>query len=540
MILIICTHNVTQFPLRNAKVNDIRKTGVFNYVVKILIASALIAATFSGTMSAPVKAAPGPIDLELDATGYTPFAIGNIIPGDRGSKTVELRNVGTEDGLVYIWLSDIIDSEGLNPDSETGDTSGDGELGEYLLLDIDTTGLSTNLGLPATVDDFPTSSTDLKFIKVISLKAGETRILDWYWSLPYDTGNMVQGDELSFTINYHLREKEDTGGPGDVTGDGEFPDTNPVIDEEDEEEEYNTLEVNLLDKKSLVEISENGILQDSITLADADGKFTLELPAGTRITGVGGIPLGRIELTIEEISIPLPDNTVLLSPIYRLTGYDTEGNIVHIEFSPPVRLTIRYDPGKIPENSFPPYIARYTDEEGLVPLESLAELLAGLGRIDVLIDQCSLFMVLAEIAPPPPPLPVHFTSGNLRISPHAFEGDPVKISVTITNEGPEDDTYELYLIIDGIVRAVREVTLSGKSSETLTFEITNLAAGTHQIKIAGLTENIRIEHVSVERLGSGVNWMVLDLSVAGTIIIGLLVWFLYMLRARRRTAGIVI
>ena len=149
-------------------------------------------------------------------------------------------------------------------------------------------------------------------------------------------------------------------------------------------------------------------------------------------------------------------------------------------------------------------------------------------------------MVLAEIAPPPPPLPVHFTSGNLRISPHAFEGDPVKISVTITNEGPEDDTYELYLIIDGIVRAVREVTMSGKSSETLTFEITNLAAGTHQIKIAGLTENIRIEHVSVERLGSGVNWMVLDLSVAGTIIIGLLVWFLYMLRARRRTAGIVI
>jgi hypothetical protein len=522
-------------------VNDIRKTGVYKYVVKILIASALMAATFSGTMSAPVKAAPDPIDLELDTAGYTPFAIGNIMPGDSGSKTVELRNAGTEDGLVYIWLSDIIDSEGLNPDSETGDPSGNGELGEYLLLDIATTGLSTNLGLPATVDDFPTSATDLKFIKVISLKAGETKILDWYWSLPSDTGNMVQGDELSFTINYHLRENEDTGGSGDATGEGEIPDTTPVIDEDEDEEgeKYNTLEVNLLDNKSLVEISENGILKDSVTLADADGWFTLDLPAGTRITGTGGILLSRIELTIEEILIPLPGNTVLISPIYRLTGYDTEGNIVHIDFDPPVRLTIRYDPEKIPENSFPPYIARYTDEEGLVPLESLAELLAGLGRIDVLIDQCSLFMVLAKIAPPPPPLPVHFTAGNLRISPHAFEGDPVKISVTITNEGPEDDTYELYLIVDGIVRAIQEVVLSGKSSETLTFEITNLAAGTHQIKIGGLTETIRIEQITVERLSeSGVNWMVLDLSVVGAIIVGLLIWFIYMLRARRRAAEI--
>jgi len=351
--------------------------------------------------------------------------------------------------------------------------------------------------------------------------------------------NLVQGDELSFTINYLLKETEVTGNPVNVPGYGEFPDNTPVIGEKEEEKENKTLEVNLFREKSAFEITEDGILKESVILADPDGIFTLEIPGGTRIIGTGVIPLGRIELTIEETSIPLPDNTILLTPIYLLVGYDTEGNIVYIEFDPPVGLTIRYDPENIPEHSFPPYIARYSEEEGLVRLESPVSFLASLGRVDALVDRCALFMALAEIAPPPPPLPVDFTASNLIVSPHdAFEGDPVKISVTITNEGSEDGTHELYLIVDGIVRAIQEVTLGGKSSETLTFEITNLAAGFHQIKAAGLTETIRIEKVAIDQLGPGVNWMVLDFSVAGVVIIGLLLWLLYLQRERRRVTEI--
>ncbi|MFC1947701.1 hypothetical protein ACFLXY_07275 [Chloroflexota bacterium] len=516
-----------------------KKTGVYYYTTRIVIALAVMVATVLGSLPVTVQAAPDPIDLELDAAGYTPIIVNNIKPGDSGVKTVELRNVGAKDGLVYIWLSDIIESEGLNPDSETGDTSGDGELGEYFSLDIDVEGLSTNLELPAAVENFPTSVLDQKYIKVIALKVGETRILNWYWELPHETGNMVQGDELSFTINYHLREIEDTGGSGGVPGTGEFPDNTPVIDEKEEEKEYKTLEVNLLDEKSAVEISEDGVLKESVILTDPEGMFRLEIPGGTRITGTGGIPPSRIELTIEEISILLPDNTVLITPIYRLIGYDTEGNIVHIEFDPPVRLTIRYDPENIPENSFPPYVAGYSDEEGLVPLESPVKLPVSLGRIDALVDSGYLFMGLVEVAPPPPPLPVFFTATNLIVTPRETrEGNPVTISVTISNEGLEHGTYEMYLIVDGIVRAIQKVALSGKSSETLTFEITNLAAGVHQIKVAGLTETVRIEQVAIEQLGPGVNWMVLDLGVAGVVIVGLLLWSLYLQRAHRRETEI--
>ncbi|MBN2075355.1 MAG: hypothetical protein JW762_07380 [Dehalococcoidales bacterium] len=510
-------------------------TGVYKNTIRIFTALALVAATMLGSLPATVKAAPDPVDLELNAAGYTPIIVNNIMPGDSGGKTVELTNVGTNDGLLYIWLSNIIDSEGLNPDSETGDTSGDGELGEYLMLDIDVEDLSTNLALPATVDAFPTSAADLKYITVIPLKAGETRMLDLYWELPPETGNVVQGDELSFTVTYFLREMEVPDDPVYVPP----PDTTPVIDEDEEEEDNITLEINLLGETVVIEVGEDGILEDSLVLTDPDGMCTLEITGGTHITGIGGTSLDRIVLTVEETTILLPDDTIFLTPIYWFIGYDDEGNTVNARFDPPVRLILRYDPDDLPENALPPYVARYTDEEGLVRLESPVKFPIGLGRVDALLDICSMFMALVEAGPEPPPLPPDFTASNLVISPdQAFEGDSMKISVTISNEGSKDGTYELYLIVDGIVRGIQEVALSGKSSGAYTFEISDLAAGVHQIKAAGLTETIRIDQVAVEGSGAGVNWTVLDLSVAGVVLAGLVIWFLYMLKARRRAIEI--
>jgi hypothetical protein len=317
------------------------------------------------------------------------------------------------------------------------------------------------------------------------------------------------------------------------------PYTDPVIDEDEEEEDNITLVINLLGETVVIEIGEDGILDDSVVLTDPDGTCTLEIIGGTHITGLGGTSLDRIVLTVEETSILLPDDTVFLTPIYWFIGYDKEGNIVNARFDPPVRVTLRYDPDDLPENALPPYVARYTEEEGLVRLESPVKFPISLGRVDALLDICSMFMALVEAGPTPPPLPPDFTARNLIISPdQAFEGDSMKISVTISNEGSESGTYELYLIVDGIVRGIQEVALSGKSSGTYTFEISDLAAGVHQIKAAGLTGTIRIDKVAVKGLGARVNWTVLDLSVAGAVLVGMVIWFLYMLRARRRVTGI--
>lgn len=652
---------------------------LINHTGRVLLASAVIGLTLIGTSPAEVKAAPDPVDLELDAIGYTPIIANNLEPGDSGTKTVELRNVGTSDGFVTIWLSDIISGEGDNPESETGDTSGAGEFEQYLTLDITVDGLNTNLDLPAAVADLPASVIEEDYIEVIPLKAGETRTLEWHWELPADTGNAVQGDELSFTINYLLREMVITNVSTVVTTEGEFtedvtvksetekgqikinvnttaktadnqtpddlwliemdntvarvpenksavgfpyelgpegttfdkpvtitlsykpenipagvseseleialwdkaakkwitlsnctvntqtktisaqithfsrytvfsPNTSsippaiPLVVIEPEEPEVippRLLEVNLLDEETVVEISEDGVISDTLILADRDGNFVVEIKGGSRITGTGGEKLSRIDLREIERTLILPDDTILLSPAYLLTGYNEEHKETEIIISPSATLSIRYDTVDLPENAFLPYIAIYTDSDELVPLEMPLGSLVTLGTAEALITGSALYVVAVEIAPPPPPLPADFISSNLIINPaEIMAGDPVKISVTITNGGELSGTYEVYLVIDGIVRATREVALTGKSSETLTFEVSNLSPGTHQIRLAGLNGSIEVTRVTVEPGGSRVNWLGLDLSIAGAVVLGLLIWHVMLLRARRReTSG---
>ena len=157
----------------------------------------------------------------LGGTGVTPWAIGDITPGDNGTVTVNLSNNGSKDGVVTIWISNISNGEGANPESETGNTSEPGELGDYLILNVSGTNLSTtNFTLPAKIDNFPQSANDTKHIYITPLKAGSTLNLQWEWQLPPDTGNDIQGDNLSFTINYMLEELPSPSSPSQGGGGG--------------------------------------------------------------------------------------------------------------------------------------------------------------------------------------------------------------------------------------------------------------------------------------------------------------------------------
>ena len=101
-----------------------------------LALSLVIGLVVSGFSSAPVMADTNPVDLELGGEGATPWSIINVRPSDSGTKTVELHNVGSQDGFVTIWIEDIISTEGANPESETGDTAEPGESADYLLLNL--------------------------------------------------------------------------------------------------------------------------------------------------------------------------------------------------------------------------------------------------------------------------------------------------------------------------------------------------------------------------------------------------------------------
>ena len=91
-----------------------------------LVLALTIGLVLVGSLPTPVQAQQ-PIDLQLGGEGATSWNIDNIKPGDSGTKTVELHNAGSQNGLVTIWISDI---------NET-DYAGDGTaLDDYLRFNL--------------------------------------------------------------------------------------------------------------------------------------------------------------------------------------------------------------------------------------------------------------------------------------------------------------------------------------------------------------------------------------------------------------------
>ncbi len=640
--------------------------------VRIAI-SMITGLTLLGFFPSVAKADTNPVDLELGGEGATPWNITNIQPANNGSRTVELHNIGSKDGFVTIWISDIVSNEGVNPESETGDTTEPGEFADYLLLNLIADDLSTNINLPTIINSLPQSATGREYIEIIPLKVGNTVNLRLEWELPAQAGNEIQGDDIAFTIKYLLRECNITDVSGVVTGEGIFtekvttksvgskgqvvisegtvgktkedqplteiwilvkdreppppPDDNTIVglnyeagpdgatfdrpititlaynpadipqgtDEStlvialwdtaagewipldgctvnrvnktisaqvshfskytilappytepveegppptEEEEESptttNILEINMLDQESSVEIGADGILTEALTLTDRNKNFIIDIDSGTRVTGFGGAILSLIELSITDESIVVPDGIIVLSPVYKLTAYNLDMESTGLDFYPPARLAIRYDPEDLPENTFLPFVANYTDEQDLVRLQPPPDSPVEIGKAKALISHASLFVVAVEVAPPPSPLPAKFEISNLIINPQkAYLGETVTINLTMTNEGATAGSFELHLIIDGIVRAIEEVTLAAGSSEILTFELSNLAVGSHQVKVAGLTGRFNVARMTVTPGEPGFNWFLLDFSVGTVLVMGLLVLYIVTRRSRQ-------
>src|SRR3990170_4120721 len=117
----------------------------------------IVALTLVCSLPITTKAQGAAVDLVLGGEGATSWQATNIKPGDSGTSTTTLHNAGYMDGTVTIWISNIVNTEGTNPESETGDTAEPGDLGAYLLLSISCSRLMTNISLPTKIDNMPQS-----------------------------------------------------------------------------------------------------------------------------------------------------------------------------------------------------------------------------------------------------------------------------------------------------------------------------------------------------------------------------------------------
>jgi hypothetical protein len=157
------------------------------------------------SFSTPAAAATTPpVQITLGGSGATPWNIGNIAPGQSGTKVITVQNTGLYTGDLTMWISHIVNTEGTPPQFQT---NGTGDLGAFLTFKVTSTQITSNISMPALLGSFPGSAIDTHYVKVYSLRPAELITMTWQWSLPASTGNIVQGDSLSFDINYLLEQQ---------------------------------------------------------------------------------------------------------------------------------------------------------------------------------------------------------------------------------------------------------------------------------------------------------------------------------------------
>ena len=124
--------------------------------------------------------------------------------------------------------------------------------------------------------------------------------------------------------------------------------------------------------------------------------------------------------------------------------------------------------------------------------------------------------------PTPPPAPAEFVLSNLVVSPTTVEiGEPVTVSVTVTNVGEEAGSYTAELLIDGSKVDEDTVTLVGEASETVEFTGVSGEEGSHTVSVGDLSGSFTAE---MPPEGEGFNPVFY--AVGGLAILGI-AWVVY-------------
>jgi hypothetical protein len=346
---------------------------------------------------------PAVVDLQLDDPELIRWDIGNIMPGDSGMEPVNLHNAGIADGFLCIWIADLVDDEGENPESETGDTSNPGELSHYIYLDIlnegmtfrtfSETGELIDIDLPVSLNAFPTSIDKALYIIDPPIGADETLELQWQWTLLSSTGNEVQGDTVSFSIYYMLSDESvgddegDDGGDegGNIDEDFFIPSVHPTPPPP---------AVTPVATANITPEPEPDLPLPARNYASDDGRCIISITAGTHIITGSGEELEYIIIDMPDEIPPIPEPFTLITPVYEIVVHTADGVSQGTGLEPPVMLTIYYDADKIPENAVV-YLFSYHPDSGWVRLAGSVD--PSSGRLTAWVDYLNLAAIVVQV-----------------------------------------------------------------------------------------------------------------------------------------------
>lgn len=200
-------------------------------VVGVLAGSATWAYFQDTEVSEDNTLTAGTLDLTLT---NAPFTLTNKQPGDSGTETQTIQNIGSLAGELDVTFSAITNTE------STGDTefeqddiggAGVGELGAVaemlVFIDVDSSGTltqndiiltSTGTGTIVTAPADPVENTYFATINsydsdnfdaaIASLGSTVSRDVIFKWRIPTTAGNTIQGDSVSFDVTFTLEQAD--------------------------------------------------------------------------------------------------------------------------------------------------------------------------------------------------------------------------------------------------------------------------------------------------------------------------------------------
>jgi hypothetical protein len=231
---------------------------------------------------------------------------------------------------------------------------------------------------------------------------------------------------------------------------------------------------------------------------------------------------------LEEIPA-LPENTEAIV-VFNITPADAT-------FDRDIFLTLGID--ELPENALNVTMAYYDDVNGVwVLIESEAGGPNGVAELTLSapINHFSIFGVLAELEPTPPPQPAHFVASGLNIEPSVERiwepvtfvtktGESVTITANVANDGWQEGTYTVELKLNGETVDTKMVTVGAGQSKPVSFTRAGLDYGQYEVEVAGLSGEFTTSRTITW-------WLIIVIIVA----IGLIIWGAVLGRRKRRGA----
>jgi hypothetical protein len=210
----------------------------------------------------------------------------------------------------------------------------------------------------------------------------------------------------------------------------------------------------------------------------------------------------------------------IIGQVYNFTGYFTSYYNYSsmfcdsVIFGDPIGVVLGYNPDDLPQATSGLAIAYYDyGQNSWINLLPNVGRVAEIGEATALVNHFSTMAVLADLSPSP----ATFATSELSIVPEQVKpGGSVTITAYVTNDGGQEGSTVVELMVNREVVDSQEVTLSAGQSQQVSFTFSGTDAGQYDVEIAGLSGEFTV------LAGGGFNWLwiVIGIVVAG----GLAAW----------------